>query len=202
MAKTQPQPKRRGRPTVGERVPLGLRVTPEFKKRLEDAATASGRSQSQEAELRLENTFRAEHAVYDALDLAFGRRMSGLLLAAANAAQLTGTRAVSLSQWDFYGGEEWMLDPYAYDQAVQAINFMLEAFRPKGEIVSPPDTLHLPQDAYNRLGDGFARELIGALRNSGSKMIRQEIATPIRERLADLLPDVRLKPDKSVSKKK
>lgn len=33
------------------RVPLGLRVTPEIKKRLDDAARDYGRSQSQEAEL-------------------------------------------------------------------------------------------------------------------------------------------------------
>ena len=49
--------KRRGRPTVGERVPLGLRVTPEMKRRLDAAAKQSGRSQSQEAEFRLERSF-------------------------------------------------------------------------------------------------------------------------------------------------
>ena len=52
------RPKRgRGRPTVGERVPLGLRVTPEMKRRLDAAAKESGRSQSQEAEIRLERSF-------------------------------------------------------------------------------------------------------------------------------------------------
>jgi len=52
--------KRIGRPTkppkAGQRVPLGLRVTPEMKKRLEKAATKKGRSLSQEAELRLERS--------------------------------------------------------------------------------------------------------------------------------------------------
>ena len=52
--------KRIGRPTKkpkpGERVPLGLRVTPEMKKRLERAAIKNGRSISQEAELRLERS--------------------------------------------------------------------------------------------------------------------------------------------------
>jgi len=55
-------PKRTGRPRrdplPGERVPLGLRVTPQMKKMLEAAADASGRSQSQEAEHRLEMAFR------------------------------------------------------------------------------------------------------------------------------------------------
>lgn len=52
--------KRIGRPTKkpkpGERVPLGLRVTPEMKKRLEKAAIKNGRSISQEAELRLDRS--------------------------------------------------------------------------------------------------------------------------------------------------
>jgi hypothetical protein len=53
--------KRPGRPRVepedGERVPLSFRITPELKRLLDAAADASGRSQSQEAELRLEKSF-------------------------------------------------------------------------------------------------------------------------------------------------
>ena len=57
MATKAKAPKKRiGRPTkppeAGERVPLGLRVTPEMKKRLERAAIRKGRSLSQEAEMR------------------------------------------------------------------------------------------------------------------------------------------------------
>ena len=56
--------KRLGRPmkppTPGERTPLGLRVTAEVKQKLEEAAIQSGRSLSQEAELRLEQSFERE----------------------------------------------------------------------------------------------------------------------------------------------
>jgi len=49
-----------GRPTKppkpGERVSLGLRVTPQMKKQLERAAIKNGRSLSQEAEFRLERS--------------------------------------------------------------------------------------------------------------------------------------------------
>jgi hypothetical protein len=52
--------KRIGRPTKppkeGQRVPLGLRVTAAVKRGLEAAAIKSGRSISQEAELRLEHS--------------------------------------------------------------------------------------------------------------------------------------------------
>jgi hypothetical protein len=52
---------KRGRPTkapkAGERVPLGLRVTADTKRNLDAAAKHSGRSQSQEAEFRLDLSF-------------------------------------------------------------------------------------------------------------------------------------------------
>jgi uncharacterized protein (DUF1778 family) len=57
MATPSPKKRQRGRPFLGERVPLSLRVTPEIKLRLAEAAKRSGRSQSQEAELRLERSF-------------------------------------------------------------------------------------------------------------------------------------------------
>ena len=48
---------------VGERVPLGLRVTAELKAKLDEIAESSGRSQSQEVELRLERSFdKEQHA--------------------------------------------------------------------------------------------------------------------------------------------
>jgi predicted transcriptional regulator len=164
------------------RVPLGLRVTPEIKKRLDDAAKDNGRSQSQEAEMRLEHTFTATNAVLDALDLAYGRRLTGLLLAMAHAAQLTGTRAVFVSQANITGGEDWMSDPYAYDQAVKAIEVLLEAYRPAGKVRIPPPQPGLPEAAYARLGEGFAQELLEAVNQTGGRLVREDIAQAIQAR--------------------
>jgi hypothetical protein len=60
---TKAKPKRGGRPQTrelapGERVHLGLRVSPKLKRQLERAADASTRSLSQEVEFRLEESFR------------------------------------------------------------------------------------------------------------------------------------------------
>lgn len=59
--------KRLGRPTkpatAGRRVSLGLRVTAEIKNKLDDAARASGRTQSHEAECRLERSFGHEEVL-------------------------------------------------------------------------------------------------------------------------------------------
>ena len=56
--------KRRGRPfvaaTPGERTALSLRVTAETKQKLEAVALETGRSISQEAEIRIEQSFERE----------------------------------------------------------------------------------------------------------------------------------------------
>ncbi len=75
--------KRRGRPTKapveGARTSLGLRVTAQLKRRLDQAAAHSGRSQSQEAEFRLEQSFDRQDLFTDALTLAFGDQAARLL---------------------------------------------------------------------------------------------------------------------------
>lgn len=80
MSKT---PARIGRPTKtpkpGERVSLGLRVTADLKRKLDEAAKKSGRSQSQEAELRLERSFEREALLPEVLTLACGERLGNTL---------------------------------------------------------------------------------------------------------------------------
>ena len=58
------RPARVGRPMriaeEGERVMIGCRVSAEIKNRLDEAAQKSGRSQAQELELRLQQSFEVE----------------------------------------------------------------------------------------------------------------------------------------------
>jgi TraY domain len=185
----------------GERVPLGLRVTKEAKLKLDQAALASGRSQSQEAELRLEHTFDTEKAAIDALDLAYGRRWTGLLLALAQVGQSAGTRAVFLSQWNAEGCEDWLSDPYAYDQVVRAVNFVLENYRPQGRVTTPPDTIGLPPTSYMNLGPEFARHFLNRIANP-EEHASGNAAQFIYPRLAELGPNVRTEPDKPANKTK
>jgi hypothetical protein len=206
--KTKVVRRKPGRPQIfGERHPLGLRVTKETKERLDAAAKASGRSLSQEAETRLEHTFDAGDALFDALDLAYGRRWTGLLLALSTVAQITGTRAVFLSQWKIDACEEWDRDPYSYDQVVRGVTFLLEAFRPEGKIETPVpmDRLGLPASAYHRLGEGFARDLLGGLANPENKGPAWAFAygaNAVRERLSDLIPTMRVEPDSPIATEK
>jgi hypothetical protein len=197
-------PRGPGRPPLpGERVPLGLRVTKETKLRLDQASHASGRSQSQEAEFRLEQTFSSQSTLFDALDLAYGRPWTGLLLLLAQVAQLTGTRALGASAFNFEGCEDWVNDPYSFDQAARAIAFALEAVRPRGKIVLPIEKYGLPDEAWERLGEGFARNVLGDLvrradKEADSRADREtenSIVHAIRQRLGKLIGRVRVPPD-------
>jgi hypothetical protein len=125
---------KRGRPRKpaipGQRSALGLRVTPQIKELLDSKTKQSGRTQSQEAELRIELTFRAEQQLAQGLELVFGRQLSGLLMLLGRAMRDAGHLAGYQSARTFEGTENWMCNSYAYDQATEAANAILEAFRP------------------------------------------------------------------------
>jgi hypothetical protein len=93
--------KRIGRPTkpgtAGQRVSLGLRVMAETKRKLEAAAIKSGRSQSQEAEFRIEQSFLKEE-VYG------GKELNGLLMLMVGAAEIIQARTGKSwsSDWDTF----------------------------------------------------------------------------------------------------
>jgi len=116
-----------------------LRVTPEAKARLDAAAKHSGRSQSQEAEFRLEQSFDYR-GLRDGLSNVFGAELAGLVMM-VGLAMLNATLHQYWTQSDFLEGDDkltgWADDPTAYDQGVQAANLILEAYRPSGEVLKP-----------------------------------------------------------------
>jgi hypothetical protein len=67
-------------PKQGERVALSLRMTPDLKRKLDAAAEAGGRSQSQEAEFRLERSFEREALLSEVLTLAYSEEVAGILI--------------------------------------------------------------------------------------------------------------------------
>jgi hypothetical protein len=66
-------------PKPGERVSLGLKVTPTVKTRIDALARQNGRTQSQEAELRLEQSFRDETRIELFHDAIYGSQLAALL---------------------------------------------------------------------------------------------------------------------------
>lgn len=75
---------RRGRPTKkatpGSKASLGLKVTASLKARIEEAAEISGRTQSQEAEYRLERSFDRQDLTMEVLSSRFGSEAANMLI--------------------------------------------------------------------------------------------------------------------------
>jgi hypothetical protein len=137
MLGEKPKGGRPGRtPKAGERVSLGLRVTPEVKALLDAAAAQSGRSQSQEAELRLERSFDADNIVSEALTMAYGSDVAKIVKVMLPAMNSAG-RAVILQR--FFAKRkpveiEWTRVPAAYDAAVQIAREILNSAMPPEEM--------------------------------------------------------------------
>jgi hypothetical protein len=114
-----------------------MRTTFEVRKQLEEAAAVSGRSLAQEAEFRIERSFLDQQLMVDALELAYGRGLAGILLVLGETMKATGTHAGFSSTFTLEGSQEWWHDPYAFDQAMKGAAFALSTFRPNGEIKLP-----------------------------------------------------------------
>jgi hypothetical protein len=115
---------------------LGLRVTPEMKQRLDAAAQQSGRSQSQEAEFRLERSFERQDLLPELLTAACGsKEVAGLVLLLAHVLQDAGfLRYLAERDWHAVlaeGRGAWITDFAAYTQAAEAVAHVLEALRPE-----------------------------------------------------------------------
>jgi hypothetical protein len=76
----------------GERVPVSWKMSPESKARIERAAEESGRSMSQEIELRLEQSFEREDRAPALLEAVYGRRLADLLRLLGRTMQDAGLR--------------------------------------------------------------------------------------------------------------
>ena len=161
MAATKPvSRKKRGRPALppgeGKRSAVGLRVTAALRKRLERAAETSGRSMSQEAEIRLERSFLEEDAEYKA----FGgedryRLMKWLALSIQIAEDVTG--------------KNWRRDKETFQMGFAAVTTMIERLTPRsaGE---------LSDEAAERLGKDLGYRLLQKARDLARAEARKNLA--------------------------
>jgi hypothetical protein len=166
--------RQRGRPTKpakqGEKTTLSLRVTPDMKRRLEEAGSATGRNLSQEAEIRLERSFLGEELLDQALELEFGQHLAGLILILGRVMRETGSHAGFAATKTLDGAVGWLGNPYAFEQATAGAFAVLEAFQPAGEVNLPdiarikggPKDLNLAE-TYRNLGRGFASTALSAI---------------------------------------
>jgi hypothetical protein len=173
-------------PKLGERVALSLRMTPELKRQLDFAAEQGGRSQSQEAEFRLERSFDRSDLLPEVLSLAFGGRTAGLLLAIGIAMQ--GAAATTMFIKNRKPDEDWTSDPDAYREAGQAADLLFRLGKPAGKWSAGYGT-----------GSAYAESIVSALakRDEPSTILDDAVPHadavlallgPIATRMTDELP--------------
>ena len=170
----------RREPDPGERVKLGLRVTPDLKRQLDAAAEKSGRSQSQEAEFRLERSFDHQELLPEVLKLAFGNRTAGLILMLAYAMTAAGydqlmTQGHGLKQ--FNRGLHWIDDLSACNAAVDTATYLLRDAMPNG----------LPNKASYLNAIEFSHAMKVALRGDSSDPLFKDEAEMIRSLLGPIV---------------
>jgi hypothetical protein len=178
------QHKRIGRPRKapkpGTRVSLGLKVTSDIKNKLDRAAQASGRTQSQEAELRIERSFDRENLLVEALNLAYGRQGAGAVLLIAEAMHNAGAGAALIKTGTVEESQNWLDVPYAYDQASKAVAKILDELRPAGDSTPPDDERLLKPN----IGEGIAEAFLAEAASGQTKLEhRRDRATQIHELL-------------------
>jgi len=117
MAK-KARPRRRSFALADERRGLSLRVSRRVRELLEAASRQSGRSLSQEAELRLEQALQDERSFQDNLDYVFGSQGAALL----------GLIGFLMRQEG-----DWLDEPLAYATMRRRIELILDAAAPAGE---------------------------------------------------------------------
>jgi hypothetical protein len=142
-----------------ESAQLKLRLREPLRASLEAAAKARGVSLNAEAADRLARSFDQQNIV----DALFGGPdVAGIAMIIARVLSKTES-LIRILQKRTDDPALWR-DPYAFDQAVEAVNAVLEALRPSGDATPP----HFSKDPLNdllmtQLGEGFALSTLRAV---------------------------------------
>jgi hypothetical protein len=190
--------RRKRRISPGERVSLGLRVTPAIKTLLDRAAEKSGRSQSQEAELRLERTFQDEELFPQIVESAYGRQSAAMILMLARVISEVGSFGGFATRRTIEASQEWMNIPYAYAQVRAAVLQVLERCSPDGDVVLPPPAKPLgdgwPLDEVDNrevLGLGTANAVVDSVLGRGATEDLKAEGAQIRKLLGPAVQQVK-----------
>jgi hypothetical protein len=179
---------------AGKRFPLNMRTTFDVRRHLEESAKASGRSLAQEAEYRIERSFLDQKLMIEALELTYGRELSGILMMLGEAMMMTGRQAGFSATSTLEGSQNWFENGYAFQQAEQAAVAMLEAVRPAGEIIPPT----VPKDDgrfdwasyFSHLGAGHAKGLLAEIASAEPTTATERVAM-LRRSLGSLVERIK-----------
>ena len=142
---------------------VGLRIPEALRARIEKAAKATGNSMNAEIVQRLEGSFELEERLG-------GPQLKNLIEAIASAMKSTGQIAGDIEASGSTRPGSWLVLPYSFNQAFEAAVAILEAHRPKGEIIvpelgagktvggDPEESRERHRQLLERLGTGIAQK--------------------------------------------
>jgi hypothetical protein len=177
VIKQEPSRGGRGRPRVravpGELSAVTVRIPGQLKNQLDDAAAQSGRTQSEEAAQRIQASFIAQDDAPNVLRLAYGDRLTSVLLALAYVMQRAGVFAALASARILKTGDllhaadNWITNPVGWGQAIEAARVLLDGLSPLGD-ATPPGLRELEgdfpaADLPLHLGETMATRLLEAV---------------------------------------
>ena len=170
-------------------VQLKVRMREPLRAQLEQAAKGTGHSMNAEILERLDRSFERQDLAVEVLTATYGRQLTGLLTALGRTMKDTGAHAGFILTRTPEGASNWLGNPYAFDQAAKAVETIIEAFRPSGEIVAPGE-VDFDNDELNAvfadLGEAFiiVRAAVEAIFLSNLALVlHQAIATGIDQLL-------------------
>lgn len=156
---------------------LGLKVTPEIKNSLDTAAKENGRTQSQEAEVRLERSFEQQQLLDQVFDLTYRNpHLVALLLSVGEAARDTLAALGEPDKVDLFN------NPDEFEEIARALQQVTEAYRPVGEL--KPES--------GGIGQTMARRTIRMISEDGTD--RVPTVSAIRRRIPPRVRIGRLRP--------
>ena len=170
---------------------MSVRVREKLRRQLEQSAEEEGRTLSQEVEFRVEQSFDRTELIFDSMKLAYGAELAGLLMlvgrAMSGAGRLSGLKGNTVQ----YTGTEWLADPYAYEQALNAAVAVMRALRPPGRPIAAGGDAKFTENMNvlmrtsnsNSWGEYYGKSVLDALRGKESVVS----ATGWIERVKELL---------------
>lgn len=191
---------------------LSTRIWPETRAALEAAAAENGRPLSREVEDRLRRSFEEDRSIVEQLG---GRKVFALMRFVAAALIPVGETTYFMKHLRDGSDGAWLSDPYAFDQAVKAVNEVLEERRPAGDPTIPPyfasspehdadfeKTLAAIRKALKSIGADAAQKIISEVRAAdplvvpplGKESKRQALARRIATDLGGGKPNSEEKP--------
>lgn len=172
----KPGPGPRG-PFENKRQVLTTRITEATRAALQAASEATGRSLSQEIEVRLEASFRADKEARVFSDIFYGTELASLLELVGKAMRDAGSQAAMLAG---AGRTDWLDSRTGYQQAVLAALEVLRTF-------SPTKSGFKEHHAQEELGTIIAKKLLGALAGAdASNHLTESWAIGVHQRLGKL----------------